>query len=129
VSYGKATTYLPVIDLLTLDRALEPTLLAILALLDSLAESPPPSRMLLLVNYRPEYQHSCGSKTSYTQLWLDPLPPVSTDTFLQALLGDDPSLGRLRQLLIACTEGNSFFLEESVRTLMEAGVLVGEPRA
>jgi predicted ATPase len=53
---------------------------------------------------------------------------VSTDTFLQALLGDDPSLGRLRQLLIACTEGNSFFLEESVRTLMEAGVLVGEPR-
>src|SRR5262249_28317391 len=33
------------------------------------------------------------------------------------------------QLLIAQTEGNPFFLEESVRTLVETGVLVGEPGA
>jgi predicted ATPase len=98
------------------------------ALLDSLAESLPTARMLLLVNYRPEYQHGWGSKTYYTQLRLDPLLPVSTDTFLQALPGDDPRLGPLRQLLSACTEGNSFFLEESVCTLMKAGVLMGEPR-
>ena len=171
VSYGKATAYLPVIDLLkgyfgieprdearrlrekvtgkllTLDRALEPTLSAFLALLevpvedqqwqafdppqrrrrtlgavkhlllresqvqplclmfedlhwidtetqallDSLVESLPTARLLLLVNYRPEYQHGWGSKTSYTQLRLDPLPPASADEFLQALLGDDPS--------------------------------------
>ena len=49
--------------------------------------------------------------------------------FLQALLGDDPSLAPLKQLLIARTEGNPFFLEESVRTLVETGVLVGEPGA
>jgi predicted ATPase len=206
VSYGKATAYLPVIDLLkgyvqieprddarrrrekvtgkllTLDRALEPTLPALLALLevpvedpqwqacdppqrrrhtldalkhlllresqvqplclvfedlhwidtetqallDSLVESLPTARLLLLVNYRPEYQHGWGSKTSYTQLRLDPLPPVSANELLQALLGDDPSLAPLKQLLIARTEGNPFFLEESVRTLVETGVLVGE---
>ena len=99
------------------------------ALLDSLVESLPTARLLLLVNYRPEYQHGWGSKTYYTQLRLDPLPPASTDEFLQALLGDDPSLAPLTQLLIARTAGNPFFLEESVRTLVETEVLVGEPGA
>ena len=47
------------------------------ALLDSLVESLPTARLLLLVNYRPEYQHGWGSKTYYTQLRLDPLPPAS----------------------------------------------------
>ena len=96
------------------------------ALLDSLVERLPTARLLLLVNYRPEYQHGWGSKTYYLQLRLDPLPPVSAEEFLQALLGDDPSLAPLKQLLIARTQGNPFFLEESVRTLVETGVLVGE---
>ena len=96
------------------------------ALLDSLVESLPTAQLLLLVNYRPEYQHGWGSKTYYTQLRLDPLPPVSADAFLHALLGDDASLQPLTRLLIARTEGNPFFLEESVRTLVETGVLQGE---
>src|SRR6266571_3854126 len=96
------------------------------ALLQSLVESLPTSHLLLLVNYRPEYQHGWGSKTYYTQLRLDPLPPVSAEEFLQALLGDGPRLQPLTALLIARTEGNPFFLEESVRTLAETGVLVGE---
>ena len=62
------------------------------------------------------------AKTYYTQLRLDPLPPASADALLHALLGDDPSLEPLKQLLIARTEGNPFFLEESVRTLVETGV-------
>ena len=95
------------------------------ALLDSLVESVPTARLLLLVTYRPEYQHSWGSKTYYRQLRLDPLPPTSADAFLQALLGDDPSLEPLKPILIARTGGNPFFLEESVRTLGECGVLVG----
>ena len=96
------------------------------ALLDSLVESLPTARLLLLVNYRPEYQHGWGSKTYYAQLRLDPLPPASADAFLQALLGDDPGLEALKPLLITRTAGNPFFLEESVRTLVETGVLVGE---
>jgi class 3 adenylate cyclase/tetratricopeptide (TPR) repeat protein len=96
------------------------------ALLESLVESLPTARLLLLVNYRPEYQHGWGSKPSYTQLRLDPLPPASADALLQALLGDDPSLAPLKSHLIARTAGNPFFLEESVRTLGETEVLVGE---
>jgi class 3 adenylate cyclase/tetratricopeptide (TPR) repeat protein len=99
------------------------------ALLDSLVESLPTAHSLLLVNYRPEYQHGWGSKTYYTQLRLDPLPQASADELLHALLGDDPSLVPLTRPLIARTEGNPFFLEESVRTLVETGVLVGEPGA
>jgi predicted ATPase len=209
VSYGKATPYFPVIDLLkryaqvddhddprtirakvtghvlTLDETLQETLPAFLALLEALPEdSPfltlePPQRrqrtlaalqrlllresqvqplllvfedlhwidsetqarldglverlptapLLLLVNYRPEYQHAWGSKTYYTQLHLDPLPPASAAEVLHVLLGDDASLVPLKQLLIERTEGNPFFLEESVRTLAETGVLVGESGA
>ena len=84
---------------------------------------------MLLINYRPEYHHSWGSKTYYTQLRLDPLPPMRAEEFLQALLGDDPSVAPLKPVLIARTEGNPFFLEESVRTLVETRVLVGEPGA
>jgi predicted ATPase len=99
------------------------------ALLDSLVESLPTARLLLLVNYRPEYQHGWGSKTYYTQLRLDPLPPASAEAVLNALLGPDLSLAPLKRLLIERTEGNPFFLEESVRTLVETGVLVGEAGA
>jgi predicted ATPase len=95
------------------------------ALLDSLVESLPTACLLLLVNYRPEYQHAWGGKTYYAQLRLDPLPPANAAAFLQALLGDDPGLEALKSLLITRTAGNPFFLEESVRTLVETGVLVG----
>ncbi len=204
-SYGKATPYLPVIDLLkgyfqvevldeprriqekvtgkilTLDRALEPLLPSLLSLLevpveeaawrtldapqrrqrtldglkrlllreaqdrpvlvvfedlhwiddetqgllDGLVESLPATRLMLLVNYRPEYEHRWGRKTYYTQLRLDSLPPESAAELLRALLGDEPSLQPLTRLLIERTEGNPFFLEESARTLVETGALVG----
>ena len=60
------------------------------ALLDGLIESLPTARLLLLVNYRPEYQHAWGGKTYYLQLRIDPLPPESADALLDALLGEDP---------------------------------------
>jgi predicted ATPase len=95
-------------------------------LLDSLVESLPMARLLLLVNYRPEYQHDWGHKTYYTQLQPDPLLQASADELLQAMLGDDPSLAPLKHLLIARTGGNPFFLEESVQTLVETQRLVGD---
>src|SRR5262249_3007525 len=64
-------------------------------------------------------QHGWSSKTYYTQLRLDPLPPASAEALLQGLLGEDPSLAPLQRLLIARTEGNPFFLEKSVCTLVE----------
>jgi tetratricopeptide (TPR) repeat protein len=206
VSYGKATAFLPLIDLvrgyfqieprdearkiqekvtgklLSLDRALEPSLPAFLwlldvpiedpqwdkleppqrrqrtldgvkrlllresqvqpvlvlfedlhwidaesqAFLDSLVESLPAARLLLLVNYRPEYQHGWSGKTYYRQLRIDALPPESADELLAGLLGNDPGLQPLKRLLIERTEGNPFFLEESVRTLVETKALAGE---
>jgi tetratricopeptide (TPR) repeat protein len=99
------------------------------ALLDSLVASLPTAPLLLLVNYRPEYSHAWESKTFYTLVPLDPLPPTSADEFLQTLLGDDPSLKALKKILIERTEGNPFFLEESVRTLVETQELVGQSGA
>ena len=57
------------------------------ALLDSLVESLPTARILLLVNYRPEYDHTWHSKTYYQQLRLEPLPLESAQELLAALLG------------------------------------------
>jgi tetratricopeptide (TPR) repeat protein len=96
------------------------------ALLDGLVESLPSARVLLLVNYRPEYQHVWGSKTYYSQLRLDALSPESAAGLLGSLLGDHAELRPLAQLLIDRTEGNPFFLEESVRTLVETQALQGQ---
>jgi tetratricopeptide (TPR) repeat protein len=96
------------------------------SLLDGLVESLPTARVLLLVNYRPEYSHGWGSKTYYSQLRIDPLAAASADELLDALLGRDPSVAPLKRLLIERTAGNPFFLEESVRSLLETGVLAGE---
>jgi class 3 adenylate cyclase/predicted ATPase len=96
------------------------------ALLDSLVESVPTARLLLLVNYRPEYQHAWGGKTYYCQLRIDPLPPESVDELLEVLVGRDAELAPLKRLLVERTEGNPFFLEESVRALVETKALVGE---
>jgi predicted ATPase len=95
-------------------------------LLDRLVESLPTARLLLLANYRPEYQHGWSGKTYYRQLHIEPLPRESAEELLEALLGNNAGLQSLKQLLIERTEGNPFFLEESVRTLIETKVVVGE---
>ena len=96
------------------------------AFLSLLSESLTTARILLLVNYRPEYRHEWGNKTYYTQLRLDPLGPAEAQELLTALLGDDPALQPLKHLILTQTEGNPFFMEEVVQTLVEEQVLVGE---
>jgi tetratricopeptide (TPR) repeat protein len=93
-------------------------------LLDNLVESLSSARLLLLVNYRPEYAHRWGSKTFYSQLRLDSLPAESATQLLAALLGRSPDLAPLTRMLIK--RGNPFFLEETVRTMVETGALAGE---
>jgi len=94
-------------------------------LLDSIVESLPAAPVLLLVNYRPEYSDSWSGKSYYRQIRIEPLRPESADELLRVLVGDGPELASLKRLLIERTEGNPFFLEESVRTLVETGALVG----
>ena len=62
------------------------------ALLDNLVEGLPTARLLLLVNYRPEYQHHWGGKTYYRQLRIDPLAPESIDELLEILVGREAEL-------------------------------------
>ncbi len=85
------------------------------------------ARLLLLVNYRPEYQHGWGSKTYYSQLRLDPLGPEEAHTLLTALLGDSAALQPLKPFILAKTAGNPFFMEEMVQTLVDQGVLRHDP--
>ena len=96
------------------------------AFLDVLVESVATARLLLLVNYRPEYRHGWGSKTYYTQLRLDPLGREEAEALLTALLGTDADVQPLKQRILAQTGGNPFFMEEVVQTLVEERVLVGE---
>ncbi len=94
------------------------------ALLTLLADSIGTGKILMLVNYRPEYSHQWGSKTYYTQLRLDPLGKTSAEEMLDALLGSGSELALLRPLIIEKTEGNPFFMEEMVLALFDQGALV-----
>ena len=95
------------------------------ALLDALVDTLSATRVMLLVAYRPEYQHAWANRASYTQLRLDRLSPSSVETLFDSLVGTDSSLAPLKEYLIDRTEGNPFFAEECVRSFVETGVLVG----
>jgi class 3 adenylate cyclase len=96
------------------------------ALLNLLADAIGTSKILLLVNYRPEFTHGWGSKSYYTQVRLDPLGRESAGEMLAALLGESAELAPLTRRIIEQTEGNPFFMEEIVQSLFETGVLVRE---
>jgi class 3 adenylate cyclase len=93
------------------------------ALLNLLVDSIANARILLLVNYRPEYRHEWGSRTHYMQLRLDPLGRESAEEMLSALLGDEKDLIALKRVIIERTQGTPFFMEEMVQALSEEGVL------
>jgi class 3 adenylate cyclase/predicted ATPase len=106
--------------------------------LDVLSESVASARILLLVNYRPEYRQEWGQKTYYTQLRLAPFGREEAEEFLTVLLGEygfplpgrergmDNKFHTLKQLILDKTEGTPFFMEEVVQTLAEEGVLSGD---
>jgi predicted ATPase/class 3 adenylate cyclase len=93
-------------------------------LLDLMADSIAHGRVLLLVNYRPEYRHEWGSKSHYIQIGLKPLARENADELLSALLEDAVELKPLKQLIIERTGGNPFFIEEIVQSLFDDGTLV-----
>ncbi len=93
------------------------------ALLDLLADSLANARILLLVNYRPEYRHEWTNKSCYSQLRLDPLAGADGAAMLAALLGESVELNPLKRLIAERTGGNPFFIEEFVQALFDEGAL------
>ncbi|HVA79913.1 MAG TPA: hypothetical protein VNF29_03210, partial [Candidatus Binataceae bacterium] len=93
------------------------------ALLNILADSIATARVLILVNYRPEYRHEWSARAHYTQLRLDPLGAENARELLDAIVGGGAALAALKDLVIARTGGNPFFMEEMVQALFEQGVL------
>jgi class 3 adenylate cyclase/tetratricopeptide (TPR) repeat protein len=91
--------------------------------LNLLADSIGTAKILLLVNYRPEYSHQWNSKTHYTQLRLDPLGRESAEEMLTSLLGQGEDLNSLKRLIVEKTEGTPFFMEETVQVLFDDGAL------
>ena len=109
--------------------------------LDVLSESVASAKILLLVNYRPEYRQEWGQKTYYTQLRLAPLGKAEAEEFLDVLLGASVGADRrvgpqdagahigvplhdLKRLILEKTQGTPFFMEEIVQELIEQGVLI-----
>ncbi|MCZ6782111.1 MAG: AAA family ATPase, partial [Proteobacteria bacterium] len=95
------------------------------AFLEQMVEAVAGTRRLLVVNFRPEYHAAWMQKSHYHQLPLAPLGPEAIRDLLDDLLGDDPSLAGLADAIHGRTQGNPFFTEEIVQTLIEAEQLEG----
>ena len=93
------------------------------AMLNVLADAIATARILLLVNYRPEYRHEWINKACYSQVRLEPLGRESAEQMVSAIIGDQPELVPVRRLIIERTEGNPFFIEETIQAFFEEGVL------
>jgi class 3 adenylate cyclase/tetratricopeptide (TPR) repeat protein len=96
------------------------------ALLQTIVDAVPMASMLVLVGHRPEYDAPWSGRAHCEKLRLEALSAESASLLLDALLGEQQELTPLRRLLMARTEGNPFFLEESVAMLATEGVLTGE---
>ena len=96
-----------------------------LGLLKQLVAGAQNSRLLLIVTHRSDYREEWRNQPNYHQLRLDPLTTDSLDELFQALLGSDSSLFALKSFLAGRASGNPFFVEEIVRSLVDAGVLDG----
>ncbi len=88
-------------------------------------EIAPGNRTLLLLNFRPEYHAAWMQRSYYHQLPLLPLGPEEIADLLSDLLGADPSLCHLAELIQERAGGNPFFIEEIVQSLVETGAFVG----
>jgi len=82
--------------------------------------------VLLVATARPELLERRatwgGGRRNSSLLWLEPLTPSDSEQLLVELLGGDAP-AELRQVVVAHAEGNPFFVEEVISTLIDRGVL------
>ena len=99
------------------------------AFLETIVESVPGTRDLLLVNFRPEYQARWMQRSYYQQLPLQPLGARGDPRSCCAICSATTRASRRWPRSIhARTGGNPFFTEEVVQSLVESGHLDGRAR-
>ena len=86
----------------------------------------PQTHSVVLLTYRPEYRGSLSNLPGAQKIALSPLSDSETGALLGELLGIDPSVAAIADLINARAAGNPFFAEEMVHELAERGVLDGE---
>ena len=84
------------------------------------------TRILLLLLYRPEYNHSWGSKSFYKQIGIEPLSEDESKQFIRSLLNDCEIPQPIEQFIIGRTSGNPLFMEELLYMLIENRTIVKE---
>ena len=81
------------------------------------------ARIKLIILYRPEYAHSWGSKTYYSQIRVDELPLDASTQMVQAILKEGKAAQDLVSLVLDRAAGNPLFMEEFTRSLEEKGYI------
>jgi predicted ATPase len=89
----------------------------------------PQTPSLVVLTYRPEYRGALTRVADAQTIALAPLRDSETVALITELLGPDPSVGALADIIADRAAGNPFFAEEMVRELAGRGVLHGEPGA
>jgi class 3 adenylate cyclase/tetratricopeptide (TPR) repeat protein len=95
------------------------------AFLEAVVEAAAGTRTLLVTTYRPEYRAAWTRQEPHSELSLAPLDSEASGALLTDLLGSDPSLDGLTELIEARSGGNPFFIEEIAQALAETGHLTG----
>jgi hypothetical protein len=86
----------------------------------------PQTHSMALFTYRPEYHGALQHVPGAQALALAPLSDAETSMLVAELVGLDPSVGEISQIIAGRAAGNPFFAQEITRELAERGVLVGE---
>jgi tetratricopeptide (TPR) repeat protein len=81
------------------------------------------AQIMLLLLYRPEYDHPWGSKSFYSKIGLDQLPLGRCAELVQSILGEGEVAPEIKELILSRSAGNPLFMEELTRTLMENGAI------
>ncbi len=84
-----------------------------------------PRSMLLVITHRPEYQAAGLNHPEAIRISMDALRPASATALLNELLGNNSTVGSLKEILVDRAGGNPLFLEECVQNLIQRGLLAG----
>ncbi len=99
------------------------------AFLAHLCRSVAEKKCLLLLNFRPDYASEWLQSLVHESI---PLTALNTEHLLllaRTLLGEDPSVAEVAEVVAQRAGGNPYFVEEAVLALVDGGWLQGQARA